>query len=113
LFVLLPTLAHAQHATPVVTKAFMREVATGKLPAAKLVDPDTGLVVIDYVTDERDPVEKSSRRLCGSAAEAHLRSWVKTHLRPAVDLDELSTTAPKRSGSVISWRNGGPRIPSR
>lgn len=89
LFVLLPTLAHAQHATPVITKALMRDIATGKVPATSLVDPDIGLVVIDYLADEREPAVKSSRRLCGSAAESHLRQWVKMHLRPAVELDEL------------------------
>jgi hypothetical protein len=100
LFVLLPTLAHAQHATPVVTKALMRDIAAGKVPAARLVDPDIGVVVIDYVA-ERDPVARSSRRLCGSAAESHLRDWVKTHLRPAVALDELFACTTLPDGTLV------------
>ena len=102
LFVFVPTMSLAQSATPVVTKAFMRDIATGKVTTAHLVDPDTGIVVIDYVTDERDPVEKSSRRLCGPAAESHLRYWVKNHLRPAVDLDELfsCTNRPRPTCTV-------------
>ena len=84
----------------------MRDVATGRVPPANLVDPSLGLVVIDYVIDERDPVEKSSRRLCGSAAEAHLRTWVKTHLRPAVELDELFSCTNRPRPTCIAGIGG-------
>lgn len=80
----------------------MRDVAAGKLPAAELVDPDVGLVVIDYITDEREPAERSSHRLCGGAAEAHLRAWVRDHLRPAITLDELFSCANRPRPTCIA-----------
>jgi hypothetical protein len=86
---LIPAVAAAEPPTPVVTKAFMRAIAAGKVPTADLVDPDIGIVVIDYVTDEQEPVTKSARRLCGAAAEAHIKYWVKNHLKPSLAMDEL------------------------
>jgi len=89
LVLLLPAVAAAQPATPVVTKAFMREIAAGTVKPVDLVDPEVGIVVIDYVTDERDPITKSARRLCGAAAEAHIKYWAKNHLKPSIAMDEL------------------------
>ena len=86
---LIPAVAAAEPPTPVVTKAFMREIAAGKLKPADVIDPALGIVVIDYITDEQEPITKSARRLCGAAAEAHVKLWVKHHMRPALELDEL------------------------
>lgn len=99
---LIPAVAAAEPPTPVVTKAFVRDIAAGKLKAADLIDPALGIVVIDYITDEQDPITKSARRLCGAAAEAHVTSWVKRHMRPALALGELfsCTNRPRPTCTV-------------
>jgi hypothetical protein len=55
------------HPPKVVTKALIRDVASGKIPLAKLVDPERGLIVIDYwigcVDDHAPP--PSAVKLCG------------------------------------------------
>src|SRR5262245_61820968 len=48
-----------------VTKALIREVASGKLPLAKLVDPDRGLIVIEFWEDCVELKPPSAVKLCG------------------------------------------------
>src|SRR5688500_3934220 len=88
LFLLLPALAFAEPATPVVTKAFMRKIASGTIKPADLVDPATGIVQVVYLADELEVPIKSARRLCGAGAEREIARTLR-HLKIAVELDEV------------------------
>ena len=101
LLLLIPAIAVAEPPTPVVTKAFMRK-------AQLAVDPEVGLVVIDYITDEREPIVRSAKRLCAADADAHIKLWTKNHLRPALRLDELFTcTNRPRPTCVVGFIGEG------
>ena len=83
-------IAFAEPATPVVTKAFMRQIASGKVKAADLVDPTTGVLVVIYaggVESEHPPI-KTAQRLCGAEAERAIKRVVRDHLKMAVQLED-------------------------
>ena len=92
LLLLLPAVAAAEPATPVVTKAFVRDIAAGKVKPAELIDPATGVLQVVYIAGEYDPPEsKFARRLCGRAAERELAHVIRRHMKMAVELDEMFT----------------------
>jgi hypothetical protein len=76
-------------AEPMVTKAFMREIAAGKRPPRDLIDPARGLVSIVYISGETEPsVTKRGQHLCAAAAERALGAMIRDHLKRAVPLEE-------------------------
>ncbi len=55
---------------PMATKAWMRELADGRIAATTLVDPSVGIVVVAYHSgsDRMTPTTRTSQRRCGDAA---------------------------------------------
>jgi hypothetical protein len=68
-FVAVAATAHADnnHEPPkLVTKALIRDIANGKLPLGKLVDPDRGLIVLEFWSGcAGAPPPPSAVKLCG------------------------------------------------
>jgi hypothetical protein len=89
LLLLIPAIAAAEPPTPVVTKAFMRQIADGKIKPAELVDPTVGVLAVRYTSGEYEPPEtKSAFRLCGADAATAIKRIVRDHLKTAISLDE-------------------------
>ena len=107
LLLLLPALAHAEPPAPVVTKAFMRELAAGKRKAADLVDPKLGILEVVYLDGEFDPpVTKSARRLCGQKAVDELAFVIRHELKLAVEHDELFRCTNRPRPSCVAGEIG-------
>jgi hypothetical protein len=102
--VLLPALAFAEPATPVVTKAFMRQIASGKIKPADLVDATTGVLVVVYAggIESEDPPTKSAQRLCGVDAERAIKRVVRDHLKTAIDFNDEFTCSNRPRPTCIA-----------
>ncbi len=108
---LLPALAFAAPVSPaapaMVTKAFMREIAAGRVKPSDLVDPDTGVLHVIYTSSEREPPEtRSARRLCGDKAARALATIFRSDLRPAIEADELFSCKNRPRPSCVAGLAG-------
>ncbi len=88
LLLLVPAVALAEPPTPFVTKAFMRQIAAGKIRAADLVDPTAGVLELVYTSSETEPpVTKTARRLCGDDAVRAVQR-AREQLKRAISFDD-------------------------
>ena len=88
-WLLVPALAAAEPATPVVTKRFMRQFAAGAIQPGALVDRETGVLQVIYVVGDGEPAVKYVRRLCGRTAERELARLVRDQMKIAIEMDEI------------------------
>lgn len=76
-------------ADPPVTKAWMREVAKGKIQPSEVIEAERGIVELQYTSGEGEPpVIRRSKRLCGVTAAKRL-IVLRTQWQQAMASDEI------------------------